>query len=175
VIAVFPYANFACLVIPRIRIGRRAPGPTPDGTHEVSYHPDQGAREDDRTDAHHGEPYGAAVRQDVDGGEPVCDRMRCRRAPGGPRGPHQPPVSEEDDARKPGEPPASPGDEQLVDNGEAEEKALEHCQAESEPQEQEAQVRSCGTAPIVFRYFETGLCIQARTPYRATSRSRQVL
>ena len=28
-------------------------------------------------------------------------------------------------------------------------------------------VRSCGTAWIVFRYLETGLCIQASTPYKA--------
>ena len=31
-------------------------------------------------------------------------------------------------------------------------------------------VRSCGTAPIVFRYFETGLCIQASTPYKRYAR-----
>ena len=46
-----------------------------EGTNEVHRHPDQGEHEDDHTGGDDREPCCVVVDQDVDGGQPVCERI----------------------------------------------------------------------------------------------------
>ena len=117
----------------------RGPGRALESTQEVRPDGGEDVRHDDGADGRHHEPSGMRVGQDVDGGEPVGEGMGRRSPPLAPRCPHQPPVDEQDDARKPDQPAITPGLDQPVDRAKQEQDRLQRGEAQGEPHEEKAQ------------------------------------